>query len=168
MGTEDVITIVSMEFEHLPDIQIIEQRSFASPWSYSAFLSELFENDNAFYLVAQSRDTVVGYVGVWIILDEGHITNIAVDPRYRGRGIGSRLLQAVTAVAQTQGVTRMTLEVRVSNIEAQRLYRRLGYEVSGVRKQYYRDNNEDALIMWRDLTKDAGGETDSRNRNKLR
>lgn len=163
MGAEDVITIVPMEFEHLPDIQAIEQRSFCAPWSYSAFLSELMDNDNAFYLVAQHREAAVGYVGVWIILDEGHITNVAVDPRYRGRGIGSRLLDAVTEVARQQGVTRMTLEVRVSNTPAQQLYKRLGYRVSGMRKRYYRDNNEDALIMWRDLTEDAGGETDSRD-----
>ena len=93
----------------------------------------------------------MGYAGMWIILDEGHITNIAVDPTYRRQGIGQGLLDELTKLAVERGAIAMTLEVRVSNAEAQSLYTKLGFVPRGIRKGYYQDNKEDALIMWREL-----------------
>ncbi|MCL6444495.1 MAG: ribosomal protein S18-alanine N-acetyltransferase, partial [Alicyclobacillus sp.] len=92
-----------------------------------------------------------GYAGVWLIVDEGHVTNIAVDPDFRGRHLGETLLKALMATCRSQGMRRMTLEVRVTNGVAQRLYEKLGFKGVGIRKGYYTDNHEDALIMWADL-----------------
>lgn len=165
---ETNVQIRPMQVADLAEIQRIERQSFTTPWSLQAFFAELVHNDNAFYVVACQGPKVVGYVGVWIILDEGHITNVAVDPNYRGQGVGHLLMQAISGVALEYGVTRMTLEVRVSNTVAQGLYRKLGYAPVGVRPHYYRDNNEDALIMWKDLTvNDNSARVDSWNRDQL-
>lgn len=139
----------------LPDILRIEKLSFTTPWSKQAFFSELLENDRAYYLAAKVNDRTVGYIGVWIIAGEGHITNVAVHPDYRGRGIGTQLLLAIEKLSLLKGATRMTLEVRPSNTVAKTLYQKLGYAVAGVRPRYYRDNNEDALIMWKDISGNA-------------
>ena len=155
-----MIEIRPMTLDDLHDVRAIERLSFATPWSYQAFYNELTTNDNAYYLAAHSGGTLVGYVGLWLILDEGHITNIAVRPEYRSQGIGKQLLHAITAWAQSKGVLRMTLEVRVSNTRAQALYEGLGYRPAGIRKKYYIHNNEDAIIMWKDLTKDEQGAED--------
>jgi ribosomal-protein-alanine N-acetyltransferase len=104
--------------------------------------------------VAELDGEIIGYAGVWIILDEGHVTNIAVHPKYQRRGIGRQLMEAITAFAAGRGAVRMTLEVRVSNFVAQDLYKQLGYEICGVRKGYYQDTKEDAYIMWKDLRLD--------------
>jgi len=140
-----------MRLRDLGDILKIEKLSFSTPWSKQAFLSELLDNDRAYYLVAKVNDRAVGYIGIWLVAGEGHITNVAVHPEYRRRGIGHQLLTAVERLASERGVTRLTLEVRVSNEAAQSLYRKLGYAPAGIRRRYYRDNDEDALIMWKDL-----------------
>ncbi len=149
----DAVTLSDMSVSDLLDVQIIEHQSFTTPWSFQAFLSELVDNDNACYVIAKIERRLVGYIGMWIILDEGHITNVAVDPGYRNRGIGRLLLESMAVTAYQRGVRKMTLEVRVSNKVAQTLYTSLGYRFCGVRPGYYRDNNEDALIMWKDLSK---------------
>ncbi len=154
MGCQDIVRTEPMRLQDLDAVRRIERQSFTTPWSYEAFVSELLENDNARYLVARDGADVVGYVGLWIILDEGHITNVAVRPDRRGRGVGRCLLAAITRVARAHGARRMTLEVRKSNVRAQKLYASLGYRAAGVRPQYYVDNNEDAIIMWRELTDD--------------
>lgn len=154
MGCQDIVRTEPMRLQDLDAVRRIERQSFTTPWSYEAFVSELLENDNARYLVARDGADVVGYVGLWIILDEGHITNVAVRPDRRGRGVGRCLLAAITRVARAHGARRMTLEVRKSNVRAQKLYTALGYRAAGVRPQYYVDNNEDAIIMWRELTDD--------------
>ncbi len=154
MGCQELIRIEPMRLRDLDEVRNIERKSFATPWSYGAFLSELVENENAHYLVARCSEDVVGYVGLWVILDEGHITNVAVRPDMRNRGIGHMLLTAITALALKHGVWKMTLEVRKSNSRAQRLYQALGYRPAGVRPRYYVDNNEDAIIMWKELTDD--------------
>lgn len=150
MATEAVV-IDPMRLRDLGEVMKIEKLCFTTPWSKHAFLSELLDNDRAYYLVAKVDDRPVGYIGVWLIAGEGHITNVAVHPDFRRRGIGRRLLLAAEELALARGQRRMTLEVRVSNEGAQRLYRSLGYVAAGVRRRYYRDNDEDALIMWKDL-----------------
>jgi ribosomal-protein-alanine N-acetyltransferase len=144
-----------MLLDDIPQVQLVEKKCFTTPWSRNVFLSELLRNDNAYYVVAEFEERIIGYAGVWIILDEGHITNIAVDPSYRRRGVGQGLMEDITAYAVSRGVTKMTLEVRVSNLSAQALYKKMGYVSFGVRKRYYQDNNEDAFIMWRELTDNA-------------
>lgn len=139
----------------------VEKRSFSAPWSRAAFMSELLTNDRAYYFVARTTERrgplpwnvgrIIGYIGVWLVHDEGHITNVAVHPDFRGLGIGRRLMEFVIDFCRKGGASRMTLEVRVSNMIAQRLYRDLGFVSAGIRPGYYRDNNEDALIMWKEL-----------------
>lgn len=152
MGEQIPIVIDPMRVRDIPDVLKIEQLSFTTPWTRGAFLSELLANDNAYYIVAKVNSVTVAYIGVWVIVDEGHITNVAVHPDYRRRGIGTRLLLAADELVRARGGRRMTLEVRKSNVSAQRLYRSLGYVPAGIRKGYYRDNREDAIVMWKDLT----------------
>ncbi|QBS37290.1 ribosomal-protein-alanine N-acetyltransferase [Thermaerobacter sp. FW80] len=144
------IRIEPMTPGDLPGVLAIERRSFPTPWSERAFVSELRDNLYADYIVARHGDRVVGYAGMWCILDEAHVTTIAVDPEFRGRGVGDRLLTALEQRALRYGCRRMTLEVRVSNHVAQRLYRRHGFRPCGIRRGYYVDNGEDAIVMWRD------------------
>ena len=157
METDEVV-IDPMRLRDLGEILKIEKLCFTTPWSKQAFLSELLDNDRAYYLVAKVGDRAVGYIGVWLIAGEGHITNVAVHPDFRRQGIGRKLLLAIEQIALARGHRRMTLEVRTSNEVAQRLYRKLGYVAAGIRRKYYRDNDEDAIIMWKDL--DAGGEAE--------
>jgi [ribosomal protein S18]-alanine N-acetyltransferase len=140
-------SIVAMKIEDIDEVLVIEALSFATPWSREAFTMEICDNRCARYLVAKGTK-VLGYVGMWIIMDEGHITNIAVHPDYRGNKIGEALLKAIIKLASSIGITQMTLEVRKSNKIAQNLYLKLGFEVCGIRKKYYSNNKEDALIMW--------------------
>ncbi|ADU50393.1 ribosomal-protein-alanine acetyltransferase [Thermaerobacter marianensis DSM 12885] len=144
------IRIEPMTPGDLPLVLAIERRSFPTPWSERAFVGELRDNLYADYIVARHDGRVVGYAGMWCILDEAHVTTIAVDPDFRGRGVGDRLLTALEERALRYGCRRMTLEVRVSNHVAQRLYRRHGFRPCGIRRGYYVDNGEDAIIMWRD------------------
>ena len=103
-------------------------------------------------MVAKTHDRrVAGYIGMWLVIDEGHITTIAVHPLHRGRGVGRQLLEAAEAIARERGALRITLEVRVSNTVAHSLYQKMGYVDAGIRPGYYRDNNEDAIIMWKEL-----------------
>lgn len=136
----------------LDRVMEIEHRSFTLPWSREAYENELSTNHFASYLVACYEEQVVGYAGMWVILDEAHITNIAIDPAFRGRRLGERLMQEMMVQSMARGAERMTLEVRVSNLPAQRLYEKLGFVSHGVRKGYYTDNNEDAMIMWAELS----------------
>lgn len=145
------VTIEPMRLRDLPAILEIERLSFPTPWTKSAFLSELLENDRAYYLVARVDNKAVGHVGVWLVAGEGHITNVAVHPEFRRLGIGRRLMMAIEELARERRALRMTLEVRRSNDIAQHLYKQLGYVGAGYRRGYYRDNNEDALIMWKEL-----------------
>lgn len=145
------IKIRRMTLQDVEEVMVVERRSFTAPWSRQAFMTELVDNQFARYVVAEHNGRVVGYAGVWIIIDEGHVTNIAVDPDYRGLHLGETLLRSLMSICLAQGGRRMTLEVRVTNHVAQQLYRKLGFEGVGVRKGYYTDNNEDALIMWADL-----------------
>ncbi len=147
-----VIKITPMTLADIPQIEIIEKVSFPIPWSREAFLDELFKNENAFYLVAKNEaERVCGYVGVWFILDEGHITNVAVHPDFRRQKIATMLIRELIEKALAKKLSFLTLEVRASNQVAQKTYRNLGFEPLGFRKKYYLDNNEDALIMQKNL-----------------
>jgi ribosomal-protein-alanine N-acetyltransferase len=147
-----------MQLDDIPFIIEIEQEAFTMPWSKDAFVNELTHNHFAKYMVMELEGEIIGYGGMWTIIDEAHITNIAVRSDFRGRGLGERLLRELQRTAVFFGMTAMTLEVRVSNERAQSLYRKLGFQSSGIRPGYYSDNYEDALIMWADLGKKESGE----------
>lgn len=151
MGKQAQVVIDPMRLRDIPGVLIVERLSFPTPWTRQMFLSELFDNDRAYYIVAKIDDRVIGYAGIWFIAGEGHVTNIAVHPDFRKQGVGRRLLQTLEDMIRSRGGDRMTLEVRVSNYWAQHLYRSMGFVATGIRKGYYRDNNEDAVIMWKEL-----------------
>lgn len=138
-----------MCLDDLEGVLEIETLSFSTPWSRQSFLHEILENERAVYLVYKEFGKVLGYVGMWVVLDEGHITNLAVHPSYRQRGVGRGLIQRLEEVGRERGVRHLTLEVRKSNMPAQNLYREVGFTSVGVRRQYYLDNMEDAIIMWK-------------------
>lgn len=143
------VFIHNMTSHDIKEVMEIEHLSFTTPWSEESFINEVEKNISARYIVAKIDGVVVGYGGMWIILDEGHITNIAVHPDYRGMGIGDMLTASLIRIAKIQELAAVTLEVRRTNIIAQNLYRKHGFEPAGVRPRYYADNNEDAIIMWK-------------------
>lgn len=145
------LTFRTMEEKDIDQIVKIENESFTTPWSRESFENELTKNQFALYIVLEDEEEVFGYCGVWLIVDEAHITNIALLPKYRGMKLGEALLRKVMDVAREKGAKTMTLEVRVTNDIAQSLYRKLGFQNGGIRKNYYTDNQEDALVMWVNL-----------------
>lgn len=145
------IEIVSARQEHIEDIVVIENLSFKIPWSRQSITEEIIQNKAAIYMCAEVSGRAVGYAGMWQVCDEGHITNIAVHPEFRSSGVGSLLMEALLEIAKENGITALTLEVRRSNHNALTLYRKYGFEEGGMRKAYYADNNEDAIIMWKHL-----------------
>ena len=141
----DVI-IRRMTMADVDGVAAVEAATFPTPWSRDAFASEM-KNVAARYLVAEQDGKIIGYAGAWIIIDESHITKIAVLSDHRGQGIGRRLTQGLMQYLSNLGAAYATLEVRKSNAVAQNLYVSLGFIKLGVRKRYYEDNGEDALIM---------------------
>ena len=141
------LVIRRMRLEDVPAVAAIEKATFARPWSEESFRQELERNVAARYLVAERDGRVTGYAGAWIILDESHITNIAVAEDSRGQGIGLTLTRALLQYLSNLGAAYATLEVRVSNLRAQGLYKKLGFVSVGKRKRYYEDNGEDAYLM---------------------
>lgn len=133
----------------------IEHLCFPDPWSKDSLRYELGENPRAFYIVAELDGQVVGYAGLWWIEDEGHITNVAVRPGYRSRKIASGIIDVMIDFTTKKGIRHHTLEVRCSNDPAIGLYEKYGFAVEGVRKGYYLNNGEDALIMWRHEPEDC-------------
>ncbi len=146
----DEIIIKRMELSHVDDVMVVENLCFSIPWSKEAFIQEVTENRFAIYIVALYQNTAVGYAGMWKVFDEGHITNVAVHPEFRRYKIGSRLLENLIQIAKDEGITGMTLEVRKSNFPAQLLYSKYGFKPAGIRKNYYADTGEDAVIMWKE------------------
>jgi len=128
----------------------VEAASFPVPWSRESFWREASNEHTCYVLVCDetAAEPVIGYAGCWILAGEAQITNVAILPAYRGRGIGTQLMAAVIAAAKERGATEMTLEVRPSNAPALALYHHYGFREAGRRKGYYSDNGEDAIIMW--------------------
>lgn len=142
------IKIIKMQNEHIDEIVNIEKDTFGeTAWTRSSFERELNENNLAIYYVAVIDDEIVGYGGMWHVVTEGHICNIAVKKEFRNQGIGSKLIETLIDVAKEKEMMGMTLEVRVSNDIAIKAYEKYGFVSEGVRKNYY-ENNEDANIMW--------------------
>jgi [ribosomal protein S18]-alanine N-acetyltransferase len=147
------ISVGKMSGADLPEIMKIERASFAAPWSEALFRQELkFSLSRSLVAKAGEReDETVGYIVYWVISCEIHVNNLAVRPDVRRRGVATRLVEAALQKACSEGATRCTLEVRVSNEAARRLYEKFGFTVRGVRPRYYAESGEDALIMWADL-----------------
>lgn len=137
----------AMELRDVDDVQEIEKGCFSVPWTRESFVQEITENRCARYLVVEETGRVMAYAGMWLIIDEAHVTNIAVHPMMRGRGMGELVTRALMQLAADLGMVWMTLEVRRSNLTAQSLYHKVGFFDVGYRKRYYDDNKEDALIM---------------------
>lgn len=147
---EETVQISDMRLSDIDEVLEIEKLCFPTPWTRRAFVSELNENVYAHYIVARSNGRLAGYAGMWVILEEAHITNIAVHPAYRRQGLGWLLLHELMERARVRHATAMTLEVRTSNLVAQTMYTRAGFQVRGLRKGYYTDTKEDAIVMWKD------------------
>ncbi len=142
-----VLRIRPMTFDDLPSVQLIERASFSTPWPPQAYRQELASNRLAYYVVAVLGDDIVAYGGIWLMVDEAHVTTFAVHPRYRRQRIGERLLLALLDLSLDRRAREATLEVRLSNLPARRLYEKYGFRPVGIRPRYYTDNGEDALIM---------------------
>ncbi|UKS25074.1 ribosomal protein S18-alanine N-acetyltransferase [Paenibacillus sp. HWE-109] len=151
--TENAMVFRSMNAADIPYICEIEEEAFTTPWTKGAFENELTNNQFAHYMIMDIEGEVAGYGGMWLIMEEAHVTNIAVRSTYRGRKLGERLIRELMKTAAFLGAIRMTLEVRASNYVAQNLYEKVGFRSVGVRRGYYTDNREDAVIMWVDLPK---------------
>lgn len=145
------ITIRMMEETDLDRIMQVEKSCFTTPWSRDSFLLEITKNQLAKYLVAEVDGIIAGYGGIWLILDEGHITNIAVDEEYRRLGLGKKLLEELIMLCKRYEIGSMTLEVREDNDPAIALYKSYGFIESGRRANYYQDVGKDAILMWKNL-----------------
>jgi ribosomal-protein-alanine N-acetyltransferase len=143
--------IRKMQREDIDEVYEIELLSFSTPWSKESLYYELEQNLFAKYLVVECEEKVIAYCGLWVIMDDAQITNIAVHPDFRGMKIGEGLLTFSLQLSKEMSAKRLSLEVRVSNHIAQSLYTKLGFEAGGIRKRYYTDNQEDALVMWVNL-----------------
>ena len=142
------VSIVPMRRRHLRSVLRIESSVYPRPWSLGLFNSELSLKGSRSYRVAKVGSAVVGYAGLMHVAGEAHVTTLAVDPQFHRCQVGSRLLLALTRTAQDWGCTSLTLEVRMGNAPAQEMYRRFGFAPAGVRKGYYAETGEDALVMW--------------------
>ncbi len=145
------VTVDAMRMRDIPGVHEVERLSFATPWPAYAFEQELTGNRLARYVVARAgsgpMERVVGFAGVWLMVDEAHITTFGVHPDWRRQGVGRRLMVRLLELADDLRARRMTLEVRAGNLAAQALYRGFGFEVAGRRPRYYTDDGEDALVM---------------------
>lgn len=147
-GGNDGMVIERMSDADLKEVLRIEQQSFSTTWPANAFYQELHENKLAHYYVGRVAGRVVAYGGIWVILEDSHVTTIAVTPECRGQKLGEKMLLHLLDQAIERGASWMTLEVRESNGVAQALYRKYGFTTVSTRKGYYSDNNENAFVMW--------------------
>jgi [ribosomal protein S18]-alanine N-acetyltransferase len=145
-----------MRRRHLRGVMAIERQVYARPWSPNLFISEMSDLRNRTYLVAKLGRDVVGYGGVMSYGDEAHITTIAVDPIHHRRKIGTRLMYELVTAGIRLGARAVSLEVRVSNEGAQEMYKRFGFRKVGMRKGYYQETGEDAIVMWAEDVRAAG------------
>jgi ribosomal-protein-alanine N-acetyltransferase len=153
------LAIDAMTLDDIAAVQEVEKASFTAPWPANAFRHELTQNRNAKYIVAREDGRVIGYAGLWNAVGEMHITTFAVHPDARRRGVGRRLLLRIFELTgdlakELETSVALTLEVRISNLAAQKLYEEFGFRRAGIRRRYYSDNDEDALIMWTDTVDD--------------
>jgi ribosomal-protein-alanine N-acetyltransferase len=142
------VHLAPMRRRHLRGVLRIEAQVYARPWSLGLFMSELGLRTTRVYRVARVGGVVVGYVGLMLTGSDAHVTTVAVDPEWRRHGIATRLVLSIARAGVAAGVSSLTLEVRMANDDAQALYRKFGFAPAGVRKNYYAETNEDALIMW--------------------
>ena len=141
------VTLVPMRRRHLRSVLRIESQVYPRPWSLSLFVSELALRTSRAYIVARVDGSLAGYAGMMFAGDDAHVTTIAVDPDWHRHKIGTRLMLQLAREAVARGARHLTLEVRVGNTPAQALYRRFGFRPAGIRKNYYVETNEDALVM---------------------
>lgn len=138
-----------MTLSDIEQVYAIECQCFSQPWSVESLIGELTRNsDISYYVVAEDDGKIVGYAGIWIMFDEAHMTNIAVIPEYRRKGIARRIILEMMREAVSRNASNMTLEVREFNFKAQNLYFSLDFKKAGVRRRYYSDTGENALILW--------------------
>ena len=142
-----MIAARAMRKADVKSVYEIEVLSFRTPWSYRSLMGEL-KNEVAHYIVLEKDEEIIGYCGMWVLFEEAHIANIAITPAYRGCGYGKQLLHAAMRVGASFGAEMMTLEVRETNVVAQRMYDEMDFLQQGRRKRYYSDTGEDALILW--------------------
>jgi ribosomal-protein-alanine N-acetyltransferase len=142
------VTIRPMNEQDLEGVLLVEKATFSTPWSKDIFYKEITENEYAHYFVMILDEKIIGYVGVWVVADDAQITNIAILPGYRGKKLGEKLFRYTIQKLIFMGVSRLSLEVRESNIAAQKLYCKFGLVPGGIRKNYYVDNQENAIVMW--------------------
>ncbi|WP_431808645.1 ribosomal protein S18-alanine N-acetyltransferase [Lysinibacillus sphaericus] len=141
-----------MVSEDVPSVYAIELATFPTPWTLDSFYYEMHENQYAHYVLAvDENNTIIGFCGMWMVIDAAQITNVAVLETARGQGIGEGLMREAMRIAREHGMDVMSLEVRETNTVAQNLYRKLAFQDGGIRKGYYTDNGEDALVMWVNL-----------------
>lgn len=145
-----MIQVVPMEEAHIDGVLEVEESTFSIPWTRGDFEREVRENAMAIYFVAvEDGGRVVGYAGMWHVITEGHITNVAVLDEYRRQGVGAMLMDKLDEIAIEREMIGLTLEVRMNNTAAQKMYHKYGFKVEGIRKNYYIDTREDAVIMWK-------------------
>jgi ribosomal-protein-alanine N-acetyltransferase len=142
------IAIAPMRRKHVRDALVIERQVYPRPWSAALFCSEIAQRKTRCYIVATHGKRLVGYAGLMVHQDEGHLTTLAIDPEYQHRGIATQLMLEVFGEARARAAHSLALEVRVGNWPAQRLYAWFGFRPVGVRKNYYAETGEDALVMW--------------------
>ncbi|WP_062051018.1 ribosomal protein S18-alanine N-acetyltransferase [Bacillus sp. JCM 19034] len=152
---EEKYTFRFMTVDDLEDVMKVERDAFTTPWEPAIFLQELTSNQFAHYIVYEEDGHIFGYCGMWVIMEEAQITNFGIHSSHRGQGHGEKLLRYVLAFLRHLGVSKVSLEVRVSNYVAQQLYKKVGFQKGGIRKNYYADNQEDALVMWVELDEDG-------------
>ncbi|MDM5250520.1 ribosomal protein S18-alanine N-acetyltransferase [Lysinibacillus sp. G4S2] len=146
------VTYRKMVSDDVPAVYDIELTTFSAPWTLDSFYYEVHENQYAHYVLAVDADgSIIGFCGMWMVIDAAQITNVAVIEAARGRGIGEGLMREAIRIAGEHDMEVMSLEVRVTNTVAQNLYRKLHFQDGGIRKGYYTDNGEDALVMWVNL-----------------
>lgn len=143
------IVIMPPVMEDLKEIELIERESFSTPWDITSLQKDMFENNLSIYVVAKVNNELVGYAGMWHVVTEGHITNIAVKKSYRRKGVAKEIVKSLIKIANEKEMMGLTLEVRESNVSAVNLYSIFDFQEEGRRKNYYDLPTEDAIIMWK-------------------
>lgn len=140
--------IREMTVADIDAVLAVEEVSFPEAWTRETYILELTQNNYATYFVIEADGKIIGFCGLWLVIDDAQITNIAILPEYRGYKIGEKLFGYTVQYAIAQGAKQLSLEVRKSNLVAQKLYKKFGLVIGGIRKGYYPDNGEDAIVMW--------------------